>query len=246
MNGQGMASPRSADRPHRKLSSALTAQERRVVKILRIALLPDDEREGADRTFLALLAGPLRAAFAELAQEARRNRLVLFIPSSAFVSEDELAILSRLILLQRPTRSGSWRLANPFQQALKRCADELGREGRRLPARPALTEAYIDRGGCFRIEILASPAPAAPAASYSAPPPKPKWDGRQEPEAGSLKARALAMVRSQETVSTAQFTAIGISRQYLSLLGKWGYVEKAGHGRYRFPSHLGKKDAEER
>lgn len=213
-----------------------------MVKILRIALLPDDEREGTDRTFLALLAGPLRAAFAELAQEARRNRLVLFIPSSAFVSEDELAILSRLILLQRPTRSGSWRLANPFQQALKRCADELAREGRRLPARPALTEAYIDRGGCFRIEILASPAPAA---SYSAPPPKPKWDGRQEPDAGSLKARALAMVRSQETVSTAQFTAIGISRQYLSLLGKWGYVEKAGHGRYRFPSHLGKKDTEE-
>jgi hypothetical protein len=223
----------------RKLFSILAAQERRVIACLRVILTPENQRREADRRFHAALPEGTRAAFVQLAAETRANDLVVFAPHSAFVSEDELAILSRLILLQRPTQSGQWRAANPFQKALKRCAAALEEEGRRLLPRVGLCDAYADRGGCFRIELTAHDAP-----SSIHPPPRRGsqyvWNGRHEPRPGTLKARALSIVREHRIARTSQFNAVGISNQYLSLLCKRGYVEKAGHGFYRLPRRFSK------
>jgi hypothetical protein len=188
----------------------------------------------------------MAAAFELLAAEIHNNGLQICATHCTFVSEDELAILSRLIAFQRPSQCDRWQIINPFQQALKRVAHALLQEGRRLEPRMSLFEAYADRGGCFRISVKSgkSSAPIPRFERYVRSPHRNPdwksalWDGCQEPVAGSLKARALGIVRQHQVAPTALFTAAGISRQYLSLLCKAGFVERIGHGLYRYPERL--------
>jgi len=221
----------------RKLFGLLAAQERRVITILRALLAREDDLKESDRAFLSALPQSTRAAFLQLAAETRAHDLDIFGVHSTFVSEDELAILSRIILFQRPTQSGDWRIANSFQQALRRCAEMLAQEGRRLQPRVGRCDAYTERGGCFRIERTTPSPPASSRARDDF-----VWNGHSEPAPQSLKAKALAIVRTNRIARTAQFNAAGISNQYLSQLCKWGYVEKAGHGFYRFPQRFSKGD----
>jgi hypothetical protein len=224
-----------------KPMSVLTQAERRLVKDLRIAALADDRLDGADRRAFAALPDGLRGALAGLAYEAQAAHLSLFAPGSSFLGDDELAILGGLALLQRPTKSAPWRLTNAFQLALKLCADQLVREDRRLPLRQAFTPAQIDHD-CFQLEKFAQ-ACAHRTAKERQSAVNLQWDGRTEPTPGTRKALAVALVRTREAVRVTEFLAIGISRQYLSLLCKWGYLEKAGHGLYRFPTKLEFKDS---
>lgn len=216
-----------------KPMSVLTQPERRLVKDLRIAARADDRLDETDRRAFAALPDDLRSALAGLAHEAQAAQLSLFAPGSSFLGDDELAILGGLALLQRPAKSAPWRLTNAFQLALKRCADQLAREDRRLPLRQAFTPAQIDHD-CFQLEKFAQ-ACAHRTAKERQSAVNLQWDGRTEPTPGTRKAQAIALVRAREVVPVTEFLAAGISRQYLSLLCKWGYLEKAGHGRYRFP-----------
>ncbi|MPS69762.1 MAG: hypothetical protein E2586_14855 [Novosphingobium sp.] len=222
-----------------KQLGSLAFQERRVILLLRAMAAPGDAPAGSERH--ASPQPALREGFELLAREAIANGLSIFAPGSAFVNDDELAILSRLTLFQRPSQSGEWELANDFQKALKTCADELENEGRRLPPRPPLLEDYTDRHACFRIRYVDR---ALSAKSRGDLPVRrqPLWDGQREPEPGTLRARALEIVRRNPISTTAQFLAVGITHQYLSTLGKQGYVEKIGHGVYRYPSRLRKNE----
>lgn len=132
-----------------KQLGSLAFQERRVILLLRAMAAPGDAPAGSERH--ASPQPALREGFELLAREAIANGLSIFAPGSAFVNDDELAILSRLTLFQRPSQSGEWELANDFQKALKTCADELENEGRRLPPRPR----------CLRTTPTATPASAS-------------------------------------------------------------------------------------
>jgi hypothetical protein len=203
----------------------LTSQERKVVMSLRIAGSPDEPFPAGDKQFYAALPDALRAAFVALAREARAERLIAFAPGSAFVSGDELAIVGRLILLQRPSVSRNWQPVSSFQHALKECADELCRHGRRLPVRTALAEANLDRGSRFHFAQV-NPLPVHEADDGEAASPAPRAGSDSLRPRGMLKARAIAMVRAQGRVPLAQLTAAGISRRYARLLCKRGFLQK--------------------
>lgn len=213
-----------------KQIGALSHIERRVIHLLRAYMFP--EKDGYPGQAACLATAPaLNDALAGLAAEVHANKLAVFAPNSAFVSSDEMTILNRLMLLQRPSRTGHWQLTGAFQIALKLCASELEREGRRLPARP-LRDSLASRQDCFEIRLSDAARPCVPRGRRVR-----LWDGRTEPEPGTLRAKALEIVRGNELAATAQFLSAGITQQYLFWLNRHGYVEKVGHGFYRFPVH---------
>ena len=202
----------------------LPLQERRIVQILR-ACFADPALTGDD-------SAPGRALH-NLAAEARAHGLALFAPNAAFLSVDEIGLLDRIARLQRPSQSGDWIIEGPFQAALLGCALALDEDGRRLPPRPNLAEDIPGIAPCliFRDGTGDGTAAAPPKRRRS----KAKWDGIQEPAPGSIRARALAMVRRHDLVKTAQFLVEGITYQHLSALHRQGYLRKAGHGLYALP-----------
>ncbi|HUD90037.1 type IV toxin-antitoxin system AbiEi family antitoxin domain-containing protein [Sphingobium sp.] len=194
----------------RRLFSVLTIQERRVITLLRAYCA------GVGAGEVPVL---VHRAFATLAAEVRANALVVFAVRSIYVSDDEVAILRWLSMLQRPSQSAQLRMANPFQNALKSCADALAEDGGRLPPRSVLADACIERDGCFGIALRA--------------------DGleREIPtvSADSPEARALALVEGRKFATASQFRALGISTQKLSRLCQRGYVERVATGLYKKP-----------
>ncbi|WP_232492319.1 type IV toxin-antitoxin system AbiEi family antitoxin domain-containing protein [Novosphingobium kaempferiae] len=213
IDGSGACSiaARRAGRP----LSVLTVLERRVVALLRTA---GDVQHG-----LGSVQSPLRGILERLADEVEINGLVVFGEQSRFVSDDEIAILSWLSMLQRPSQSAHLHMANPFQQALRALADALLDEDRRLPARSILAEDRIAREGCFRMEF------------------QPDTAADPVPDAGaeSAEARALALVERCRFATASQFRALGISTQKLSRLCRRGYVERVALGLYKKPGASG-------
>ena len=221
--GKQASRPLSGARALKQLA-VLPLQERRIVQILRAcfadpALKEDDSIPGR--------------ALHTLAAEARRHGLALFAPNAAFLSIDEIGLLDRIARLQRPSQSGDWIVEGPFQSALLGCARALDEDGRRLPPRPNLADEIPGVAPCliFRHGAEHGGGAGAPKRRRS----KVKWDGVQEPAPGSIRARALAMVRRHALVKTAQFLVEGISYQHLSALHRQGYLRKAGHGIYALP-----------
>lgn len=211
-----------------KQIATLSHLERRVIHLLRAHVFPEKDAR-AHRMSSIPVAPALVDAFSALAAEVLANRLAVFAPNSAFVSGDEMTILNRLMLLQRPSRSGNWQVTSAFQIALKRCATELESEGRRLPARPLRDTSASDQD-CFEIRLANSPRPGVPRERHIR-----LWDGQTEPEPGTLRAKALEIVRKNELAATSQFLSAGINHQYLFWLNRHGYVEKVAHGFYCFP-----------
>lgn len=195
--------------------SVLTLLERRVVALLRTAC--------DAQCALRVVQSPLRRILERLAVEVETNDLVVFREQSRFVSDDEIAILSWLSMLQRPSQSVHLHMANPFQQALRAFADQLLQEERRLPGRSLLADDRIEREDCFRMEFQSDmtlePVPDA--------------------SAESAEARALALVDRCRFATAAQFRALGISTQKLSRLCRRGYVERVALGLYRKPGASG-------
>jgi hypothetical protein len=204
----------------RRLSSVLTAQERKVIAMLRKSCVVDAADGSPDDGDGGGASHGTHRAFVRLAAEIRMHRLTVFGERSIYVSDDELAILRWLSMLQRPSQSAHLRMANPFQHALKGCAEELVRgDERRLPARSVLADACVEREDCFRITLLGGPTDAAPEAS-SAP-------------TDSPEAKVLALVDAQKFATASQFRALGISTQKLSRLCRRGYVERVALGLYK-------------
>lgn len=198
----------------------LTVQERRVVTLVRSAYAT----AGPDLRFLGgAVSDGLCAILERLALAIHGNGIVVFGPKSQFVSDDELAILSWLSMLQRPSQSAQWHMANPFQQALRCFADRLVREERRLPARSILAEGRIEHNDCFRIELL----------------PDAVRDTVLDAGAKGVEARAIALVERYRFATASQFRAIGISTQKLSRLCRRGYVERVALGLYKKPDASG-------
>lgn len=217
--------------------ASLAFRERRLVLILRGLHHP----EAAESARIAAdLAAPLHEAFARLAREAKSCGIQVLLPVAPVLSLDENTILHRIAALQRPSISGHWRLVNALQQAMKACADALGQDARRLPARAILQERDTSQNPSLRIECAGKGRVTRNLDTYARRRAK-LWDGHSEPPPGTLKAKAVEIVRRHPVATTAQFLAAGITHQYLSALHHDGFVERIGQGVYSFPSRLMKK-----
>jgi hypothetical protein len=196
------------NRPSCSLNT-LTVQERRILLWSRAAY-------GKRRD--CRLAAPDRYArvMAQLAAQIDRFSLTVFGVESQFASEDELAMLSWLSMLQRPSQSAELKLSNPLQQCLRDLAGLLLQDGRRLPARPMTSEAMLKRMDCLGIATHCDEA-------ESADPSQPTSDDA---------AVVIALVKELRLATTSQFRALGISSQKLSRLCRKGYIERVSHGLY--------------
>lgn len=233
----GLQSPRTvADGSLISLAS-LAFRERRLVLILRGLRHPQATESGR---IVANLSPPLHEAFERLAREAKACGIQVLLPGAPVLSLDENTILHRIAALQRPSISGNWRLVNALQQAMKACADTLAQDARRLPARAILQERDTSRNPSLRIECAGKDSVTRDLNTYALRRAK-LWDGRSEPPPGTLKAKAVEIVRRHPVATTAQFLAAGITHQYLSALHHDGFVERIGQGVYSFPSRLMKK-----
>lgn len=200
--------------------TVLTLQERRVMALLRMAFANEADRP-------ASMGGELSRVLARLVAEVRENGLSVFEARSRFVSDDELAILSWLSMLQRPSQSGQWLMANTFQEALRGLADALLREESRLPARSILSDARLGHKGCFRIELR--PETTVGKRPYAAP--------------RTVDAKVLMLVERHHFVTASQFRALGISSQQISRLYRSGQIERVSLGLYKKPERAGSMHA---
>lgn len=199
--------------------AVLAAQERRAIMLLRQICNAQTQRDidGINVTDELLLT------LKRVAKEVRKNEVCVFAPRSAFASEDEVAILSWLSSLQRPSQSGQWHMANAFQQALKAWAELLLLEERKLPARSMKAHATLERSGCFQITLRRDLRPAK----------------AKMPSAKTQNGEVSAFLDRHRFATTLQFRAIGVSSQTLSRLCQRGYIERVSLGVYKKPEHLG-------
>lgn len=136
-----------------------------------------------------------------------------------FLSQDEILLLTSLAAMQRRgCLTVSSDLCPDLIETLRQCATALAEAGARLPFRGFAPHAMIERQ-------------QGPLESGG-------LDARTQNSVlrvrdRSVAANALEMVRERELVSTREFERAGISRQYLSLLCKKGYLTRARHGWYR-------------
>lgn len=210
----------------------LTAKERQVIMSLRLMMPGIEPPVKMPRHIFGDRNCPIRQIFGEIAAQAAAHGLDIFSPASLFVSEDEMAFISRLSQLQRPSQSAFWTINGPFMAQLQKCAPLLEARLGRLAPRTALAEALHGRAECFDVADQSEANIA---------------DGQRRLSAQGcrrllLRSRALEAARREPVVRTAQFGALGISRQLLGALCKSGYLERVSHGHYRLATRI-MKDA---
>ncbi|WP_395332426.1 type IV toxin-antitoxin system AbiEi family antitoxin domain-containing protein [Novosphingobium sp. BL-8H] len=212
--------------------AVLPFQERKFIQLLRLHATASRVEAHALTTALTTVEDAIKL----LAAEAVVHGLAIFSPGSAFVSADESAILDRLARFQRPSQWADRQPANRLEHVLKACAALLAGHGRRMAPRPQQMEDHPGVHVCLRADTTRQALPPRQRSTQGKVPPI--WDGVQEPPPGTLRARALDIVRRHGIATTAHFLAIGMTYQQLSKLHKQGYVRKAGHGRYTLPAAI--------
>lgn len=150
-----------------------------------------------------------------MADQLAGTQLSIWHPGSMFLSQDEILLLTSLAAMQR---RGCLTLHSALNsdliETLQKCATALTEVSVRLPAKASIN-----------LDIVAEPE--------RHPMETPRYNAYQQGSGfRSVGAIVLAMVRERGLVSTREFEAAGISRQYLSLLCKKGSLRRFRHGWY--------------
>lgn len=154
-----------------------------------------------------------------IADQLAETQLSIWHPNAMFLSRDELLLLTSLAAMQRRScRTMRCALDPGLMEALRKCAAALTEAGVRMPIKAVTRLDMIVQPKRHPIEAPRSNAHPRNSALYI--------------RDGSIGATAHAMVHEQKFVSTREFEAAGISRQYLSLLCKKGYLRRIRHGWY--------------
>lgn len=159
-------------------------------------------------TAVRLMTGPLAG-----------SQLSIWRPGAMFLSRDEILLLTSLAAMQRqhchivPSALGP-----DLIEALQRCAAALAEAGVRLPLKVIVSFNKIGQ-------------PALPVVGPEG------FNAAQRTAVRGVRNRsvaavALGMVRERGLVSTREFEAAGVSRQYLSMLCNKGYLRRLRHGWY--------------
>jgi hypothetical protein len=173
-------------------------------------------RSASERHVVAFLRGDLASgpvaglsdaseAFARVADIVRQRHIVVYTPASPFVSDGEIWLLTRLATAQRVDGRMAGDINETEYQSLLFCAVLLRDAGLWLPLHVPARDARSTQPGSL----------------YG------------DRESGIVKARALSLARSRQVASTGEFAAIGVSRQYVSLLCKDGFLQRVRYGWYR-------------
>lgn len=173
----------------------------------------------ADRIAVALLRGgtddgdpDIRADFKLLRDRLRDSGLQILDPDAGIVGEDESQILGWLAAVQRQRLEpaiGNWRMATVEAQ---RCAEHLNHMGCRIDYHRVVTTQGAD---------FSSRLAAAGWLEMSGPPER--LDER------SIVLRAL---EEKGAMRTMELTALGASRQALSVMVKHGLIRRLSYGVY--------------
>lgn len=150
-----------------------------------------------------------------MADQLAGTQLSIWHPGSMFLSQDEILLLTSLAAMQRRrclTLHSA--LNSDLIETLKKCAAALTEASVRLPAKASI----VAEPGRHPMETL-------------------RYHAYQQSSGlcvrdHSVAAIVLAMVRERGLVSTREFEAAGISRQYLSMLCKKGSLKRLRHGWY--------------
>ncbi|UXC90271.1 type IV toxin-antitoxin system AbiEi family antitoxin domain-containing protein [Sphingobium sp. RSMS] len=147
------------------------------------------------------------------------TQLSIWRPGSMFLSQDEILLLISLAAMQRR----SWRafrcaLDPGLVEVLRKCAVALAEANVCMPIKAFARLDMIAQLGSPSIEVARSNA-------------HPR-NSTLDIDDGSIGATVIAMLQERNLVSTREFEAAGISRQYLSLLCKKGYLRRVRHGWY--------------
>lgn len=154
-----------------------------------------------------------------MADQLAGTQLSIWHPGSMFLSQDETLLLTSLAAMQR--RSGVTlhsALNSDLIETLQKCAAALTEVSVRLPVKASIN-----------LDIVAAPE--------RHPMETPRYNACQQSSGSCVRDRSvgaivLAMVRERGLVSTREFEAAGVSRQYLSLLCKKGSLRRFRHGWY--------------
>lgn len=163
--------------------------------------------------------------FADLAHACRAARIALGPPPCRYVTHDEALILAALAALQRPAL-GACLAEVPLRAPLAACAADLAARGAVLPLAATAWATLVAQGWASARKPGRAPNVAERQRVAASRPPAP-------PKSGSLRHRAVTFAAGRSTITTAEFDAVGISRQTLSLICAEGLLERIGLGRYR-------------
>lgn len=201
-----------------------TRQERDIVRLLRgRALLTILRRR--DSLIVPNAADALEESIHLLGRCMIEHGLAIYSPGSPCLSDGEAFALDWLALHQRPAISSPTANPGSLHDALRASARALREAGIRLPPCTVAEWPFVQADQGIRRRSNPSRRAGEGISRQIGP----------QPTGASLKAQAIALVHSREIIPAADFYAIGISRQYLSLLCKLGYIGRAGFGRYRAP-----------
>lgn len=154
-----------------------------------------------------------------VADQLAETQLTIWHPNSMFLSQDEILLLTSLAAMQRRgLRAFRCALDTGLMEVLRKCAAALAEAGVRIPIKAF---ARLDMIAQLERQSIEVPRSIAHPRNFAL--------GIDD---GSIGATVLAMLHERNLISTREFEAAGISRQYLSLLCKKGYLRRVRHGWY--------------
>lgn len=166
------------------------------------------------------------SAFARLVGLPVNMKMAIRTVDAPFASADELILLSWIASMQRPTgvpRDASDQL---LVRTIDDCAQILKALGHILPHRTIARTQQAQR------QVIGDD-PTKPVRRFEGQGDAGGSVG-QSYNASSVGARAIALAKSNELVSTGAFRAVGVSRQMVGKLRKDGLLVRVRHGLYRW------------
>lgn len=154
-------------------------------------------------------------AVRHMADQLAGTQLSIWHPGSMFLSQDEILLLTSLAAMQRRScLTLHSALNSDLIETLQKCAAALTEASVRLPVKASIV-AEPERHPMETLRHHAYQQSSGLCVRDR-----------------SVAAIVLAMVRERGLVSTREFEAAGISRQYLSMLCKKGSLKRLRHGWY--------------
>jgi hypothetical protein len=183
-----------------KSPRAFHATERRALRWLRLAAIDAPEESGP--------SGKPRSPLAGIFHGDRASRAIFLAPDAPFVAPAEREFLRLTTYCQRSPLPS--RASDPTLDLAASVAAQLLIAGVRLPPPISSDPPDLVKPQSWFAQPASEPAPAG------------------EARIGTVRARVIALLDRQGTASRDELLALGMSRQYLSLLVRSGVLVRVG------------------
>jgi hypothetical protein len=214
-----MALKKTSVRPCRVLSRS----QRETLALIRAGR--DAERADSHRLSVDLIPG----SFVRLARACTVHEIPMNGERSPYVTSGECILLAALAVLQRPLLAALLD-GSPLRRELAACSSVLAADGVRLSLTTMGWALLVEHGWVNeRMPVKAARVADRRRAALGAQLPSPE---------GGLRHKAVSLATGRDTITTAEFRKIGISRQMLSIICADGLFERVRFGEYRLAATL--------